>query len=185
MPHLFVGTAQQHQMSNQVNNEQKLILERAFKQYEGTTPSGEQLSEIARTSGLDSSDIKSWFIRKRKREKKKKYQQAKKKAKKNAAAAVPKSEDTFNSRNVSTTSNTSSSSSSVRSADELREEIKRITVALKGDTNNSELYYARGSALISLGRDLSNPCSWGKVIDQDSWENGLVDLEKAHTLRYL
>jgi len=54
---------------SQVSEQQKMILEQAFKDLSGTTPDGDRLSKLSVTAGLDTKEVKTWFVKKRKREK--------------------------------------------------------------------------------------------------------------------
>ena len=165
-----------------VSDKQKEMLEQAFTTNEGITPDGTKLKELATTAGLEEPEVRSWFVKKRKRVKKNKNKKKQNKKKKIAAAA----QDTYASKYQNNNSNSTKSSAVLQlSPEALREEIQITTSELKQDSSNSELYYRRGSALISLGRDLSRPSKWGPVRDEDSWNKGLQDLEKAHQLRYI
>ena len=182
-PHLFSGTAEQHMSGASTTETQKNILERFFFE-QGTAPDEVQLSKLAASSEMEELEVKQWFVRKRKREKKKRNQANQKKKKKNktttASSPASKSNDSFMGKYTTTTTKPLP----IFDAAALHEEIKLTTQQLTTDGNNSELYYRRGSALISLGRDLSNPSSWGNVSDETSWNQGLEDLERAHRLRY-
>ena len=161
MPHLFVGTAEQNSMSTKVNEDQKALLEHAFTLC--STPNDVEMTRLATTAGLEQPEVHSWFVRKRKRDKKK-CQKAKKKKKVSVGA---------------TTSTTTAVAATVTTK-YLHEEVALTTASLAQDQNNSELYYRRGGALISLGY----PKLVGKVIDRQAWDDGIRDLERAHSLRY-
>jgi len=188
MPHLFSGTAEQHMSAAASTTEiQKKILEKFFLEQGSTTPNGDQLSKLAASSEMEEIEVQQWFVRKRKREKKKRNQanqKKKKKKKKKAAITATASTSASKSSNDSFVCQPTNRSPLPISDAALREEIKLTTQQLNTDGNNSELYYRRGGAFIALGRDLSNPSSWGSVSDVSSWNQGLEDLERAHKLRY-
>ena len=166
---------------------QKKILEKFFLEQGSTTPNGDQLSKLAASSEMEEIEVQQWFVRKRKREKKKRNQanqKKKKKKKKKAAITATASTSASKSSNDSFVCQPTNRSPLPISDAALREEIKLTTQQLNTDGNNSELYYRRGGAFIALGRDLSNPSSWGSVSDVSSWNQGLEDLERAHKLRY-
>eukprot|EP00946_MAST-07B_sp_MAST-7B-sp1_P005229 g5229.t1 len=165
---------------SEVTDAQKQRLEAAWAAGGGKTPEGAGMERLGVASGLGEAQVRTWFKAKRKREKKKRQKRAKK-AKVQAGA---ESSAVLESGTRDSTMPPGGPASPRAHQEACEREVNVCTELLKVRPNDSELLYRRGGAYMQLSRNCSNPTRWGSVMDQNSWDKGLRDLEAAHLLRY-